>query len=183
MRVRREHIQREASLRALGMFLMIGAVAGIATFGMFTLSRGLAWLQSIYWPLLFVSGLAPPVVFWLGWGLWRLKVQARTPLLLAASVGLMLSLAAIGASGWHILGPGAACVLIICELVSRKARFVLSSQYAEIIRQTPQIKYGELIVVNVLVLYALTFLSAIPFDPPRGGHHPHRVPASQASGP
>lgn len=147
-RVRRAHLNREASVRSVGTLYCVGGLALIALpfIGFFT---------SGHRPLPLQIGTSFAVCcigilqFWTGTGLRKLKEWARKPTAVLSGLGLIS------------FPIGTAINAYILYLVfSQKGTVVFTPEYRQVISSTPAIKYRTSIAVWIL-LGLLVFVLAL----------------------
>jgi hypothetical protein len=138
--VRREHLNREASVRALGLlFCLLGAVVLLATiYALGTGSNAGLEVRSGIWGIIDVTAYTVGIVatFAVGCGLLRLRRWARVPAIILCSIGLLRI--PIGT----LLFP-----YFLYLLLSAKGRRVLAPDYAAIVVATPHINRPKTIFV------------------------------------
>ena len=151
--VRKEHIAREASVKAVGFLFILGGLltliaAAIGLLGPTAAAgdKGFVLAAGLGMGALSLAYLVS------GWGLRRLRAWARVPGIVLAVMGLL---------GFPIGTLINAYILWL--LLSRQGRMVLSADYAAVIEATPHIRYRTSIVAWVVlglivVLIVLAFL-------------------------
>jgi xanthosine utilization system XapX-like protein len=151
--IRKEHIKVEATVKSVGTLYYLGAFL-LIMFGLMTAfvpsmdkstSQGEALIISV---LVLAFGIAEGV---LAYGLRRLRSWARWPTVALAFIGLL---------GFP-LGTLISIVILV-NLLGRKATMVFSPEYKAIIAATPHVKHRtSLFVKIVLVLLLLVLISII----------------------
>ncbi len=141
--VRRDHIQHEASLKAVGLlFWLSGAMAGAAGF----LQAG----QPLWMAVLLLLAAGYIIT---GTGLRKLRSNARLPATLLATLGLL---------GFPVGTVVNAYILYL--LHSHRGQRIFAEDYAQIIALTPHIKYKTSKIVwffvGLLVLLVLFVAAA-----------------------
>jgi hypothetical protein len=148
--VRRAHLRHEARLRSVGVLYWLGAAAIVAFVGvsLATVSvrnpDGLAMTGAVVLVALLAAGV--------GWGFWSLSPWVRWP-------GTALSLLGLLAIPIGPIIHGYFLYLLWCA----KGRRVLAPDYAQVRRQTPQLRYrrsvGDWIALIVIVGVPLALLA------------------------
>ena len=142
--VRREHINHEASIKAVGFLYYLGGVgltmAGIAQ-AMLVSSGAVHPLMAL---LLLALGVAQ---FFAGWGVRGLRRWGRI-------VGGVIS--GIGLLGFPIGTVVNGYILYL--FLSRKGRTVFSPEYQDVIAATPHVKYRTSIVVWIFLALILALI-------------------------
>ena len=139
-RIRKEHINHEASVKSVGLLYFLGggflAVAGVCYLFALGISNRAEFGAAIGVLFIAVAG----VQIWTGIGLRRLKSWARIPAGVLSGLGLLA--VPIGT-----LINGYILYLLFCK----KGTMVFSEGYQRVIAETPHIKYRTSIVVWVLL--------------------------------
>lgn len=157
--IRNLHLKHETSLKGAGLLYLLGAVGVtlslVGMFGAFAFgsSRG---SSSVGGPEMLMMGLFVLIgvtQFFAGWGLRKLRPWAKVPAAILAGVS-MINIPIGTLIGGYIL----------YLLFSAKGKVVLSPEYAEIIAQTPHIRYRTprwiwitLIIVVLLIVVGIIF--------------------------
>lgn len=143
--VRNEHLKHEASIQSVGSLYYIGgAVVVFVSFAL--LIAGLAadrnGPESSIGMLLggAFMGFLGAIQLWTAHGLRRLKPSARVPATLLSCLGLLGFPVGTLINGY-----------ILYLLHSKKGRTVMSAEYAQVIAQTPHIKYKTSLIVWIFL--------------------------------
>jgi hypothetical protein len=161
--IRKEHINTEASIQAVGRLYLLGCFLTMLTFiavivgatlsrseGTFTL---ISFLPSAI-ALLCISALYGAA----GFGLRKLKPWARTVATIVSVIGLLGFPIGTLISGY-----------ILYLLWSKKGRVIFTSDYQDVIAATPHIKYKtSLLVWIILGIVILLVVAAIALPLMRG---------------
>lgn len=155
--IRKEHINHEASLRAIGALYVIG--------GVLVFVGGLFMLVPVFAPggdeALSVGGmlglaavmlLIAALNIWVGMGLRKLKPKIRIPAIVMSCLNLLN------------LGIGTIIAIYMLYLLgSRKGSTILSDDYAQIRELTPHIKVRTSIItwIALALLLGLMLLAAL----------------------
>jgi hypothetical protein len=148
-RVRRVHLNREASVRSVGTLYCVGGLALMALpfIGLFNSAHRPVPAQIAVSVALCCIGI---LQFWTGTGLRKLKEWARKPTAILSGLGLI---------GFPI---GTAINAYVLYLVfSRKGTMVFTPEYRQVIFSTPDIKYRTSIVVWVFLGLLVLVLALI----------------------
>jgi len=156
-RLRRQHLNHEVSIKALGTLCCLAA-AGISIVALImanaVLSASTERLAALVGQLVIVAG-ATLALGVLGFGLRTLRPWARVPTIVLSAIGLL---------GFPLGTLLNAYVLYL--LICRKGRFVLSARYAEVRRLTRHVKYRSAFAWIALVLLVVLIAAAIgPLNP------------------
>jgi hypothetical protein len=147
--VRREHIAHETSVKGIGfLFLLGGALTGLGGSALFHnfQTRSSGGMREIVIMLMLL--VLTVLQCWVGFGIRRLWPWARMP-------GVVFSVA-----GLLAFPVGTIFALyFLYLLLSNKGRMVFSPEYAEVIRETPHVKYRTSIWVWVVLIAFLLFLA------------------------
>jgi hypothetical protein len=154
--IRREHIQREASIRSIGVLYYFGGGALCLASVAVMVGFGLSGNRMSGLPLaglgVFILALGVFSIF-VGRGIRKLRPWARITAIVMAILGL--------------LRPPAGTLIniyILYLLFSEKGRRIFESDYPEIVAATPDVKYKTSVVVwvvlGILVLLILAGLGA-----------------------
>lgn len=150
--IRKEHIKVEATVKSVGTLYYLGAFMFIV-FGLMTAfvpsmdksaGQGEALFISVF---VLAFGIAYGV---LGYGLRRLLSWARWPTVALSFIGL------IGFPVGTLIS-----ILILVNLLGKKATLVFSPEYKDIIAATPHVKNKTSIIVKVLLVLLLLALLLI----------------------
>jgi hypothetical protein len=163
--IRSKHLKHEASLKAVGFLLFLGAV--LMTLSVVLLLAGHETLApqtwdgwiSPYWItfILLVAGCMGQYVA--GWGLRKLRPWAKFPAGILATLSLTRFPVGTVVDALGMLFGVYVLYLLFCA----KGRTVLSPAYAEIVAQTPHLRYRTprwiwialLVILMLLVGFAL----------------------------
>ena len=148
-RMRKEHINHEASVKAIGMLSITCGMVGIILGSVLTLvSLNLPNSLQESWTILIAVGifLAGLLNIWVGKGHRRLKIWSRN---LTAILWGFGTFAAPKDLAFVLLLLFLAYVLFL--LYSPKGMTVFSSEYQRVINQTPHIKYRATITIWILI--------------------------------
>ena len=129
---RREHINHETSIKAVGFLYYLGGV-GVTVAGIANLAGG----KPAFGILLLVLGAGQLVA---GWGVRALRPWARV-------LGCVLS-------GFGLLGFPIGTLInayVLYLFLSKKGRTVFAPEYQEVIEATPHVKYRTSIVVWIFL--------------------------------
>ena len=147
--IRKEHLRHEASIQGAGSLnLLTGIVLTLAVFAPLVASgEELIMNDSPAW-LAFMAGFGL-LHLAAGYNLRKLHPRARTigtlawiPALLSIPVGTVIG------------------IYVQYLLHSKKGQTILTEEYAEIRKQTPEIKYRSWLVIIVLLLFFLALIGA-----------------------
>ena len=139
-RIRMEHMNAEASVRAIGGLQIFGAVIILLVSVAMVAGGGVSGFEPMI--LLGLSVLG----FFIGRGLRNLQNWARITTAVLSLPGIMSPIT------W----------IILYYLLNRKAAFVCTPQYAAIRAATPDMKYRTSIIVKVLA-WVLILVLLMPF--------------------
>ena len=135
--IRRAHINREASIKAVGILYYLGGAGGLLV-GLAFLVGGASEINIMYTSLFLVAfGAASLAV---GWGVRALRPWGRI-------AGCVLSV--IGLLGFPIGTLINAYILYL--YLSKKGRTIFAPAYKDVIAATPHVKYRTSIVVWILL--------------------------------
>lgn len=153
-RIRREHLNHEASIKSWGFLQVVGGVLTL-TAGAFIvagiLSNGIEASLSISGAIALGALAYGGILLWLGIGLRKLRPGARIGSAILAGIGLL---------GFPIGTLINGYVLYL--LLSQKGRTIFSDAYRRVVAETPHVKYRTPIWVWILVvLVVLALLGAI----------------------
>jgi len=148
--IRREHINHEASIKAVGTLYYL-SVLGLAIAGVTAMLAGSAIARAGAEGIIagaFLIILAA-IMFVVARGLRKLRPWVRIP-----TVGL----SALGLLGFPVgtLING----YIIWLILSKKGRYILSPEYAAIVEATPQVKYRTSIIIWIFLALILLGVAA-----------------------
>lgn len=142
-RIRKEHIQHEASVKSVGFLYLLGA-AGILLIllGMLVgLSAGAGQGAGL------MGGIGTVVLLplaalqlWAGWGLRKLKRPARIASIVVSAIGLLGFPIGTLINGY-----------ILYLMLSKKGVMVFSDEYKRVIEETPHIKYRMSAVIWIIL--------------------------------
>lgn len=152
--VRNEHLKHEASIQSVGSLYYVGGVALVfASIALFitALSADRNAPESGIGVILGGCLLAflGAVQLWTAHGLRRLKPSARIPATLLSSLGLLGFPIGTLINGY-----------ILYLLHSKKGRTVMTAEYAQVIAQTPHVKYKTSIIVWIFLGLVVALLAA-----------------------
>lgn len=143
--VRKEHLKHEASIQSVGSLYYLGGAA-VLLVSIVILIGGISWssdsAESGVGMVIgaCVMGLLGGVQLWTAHGLRRLKPSARVPVTLLSGLGLLGFPFGTLINGY-----------ILYLIHSKKGCTVMSAEYAQVIAQTPHIKYKTSIIVWIFV--------------------------------
>ena len=139
--IRREHINHEASIKAVGTLYYL-SMLGLAAGGLTTIFSTAAFARSSMGGPAFGAFMLvmAAVFFTMGRGLRKLRPWVRIPTVLLSILGLLGFPLGTLINGY-----------VIWLILSKKGRLVLSPDYAAIVEATPQVKYRTSIVVWILL--------------------------------
>jgi hypothetical protein len=149
---RRRYLSHEASVKSIGLLYYLGAVGSlIGAFGVLleslsgsALGSGLAPIGAIYLLLGLLLGF-------LGRGLRRLQRWVRIPVGVLSGIGLLNFPVGTLINGY-----------ILYLVFSRKGAMVFSDAYAQVMRQTPHIRYrGSWVLLLILVLVVAAAIAVV----------------------
>ena len=162
--IRNLHLKHEASLKGVGFLYLLGAVGMILSivgiFGAFVAgsSRGASSVGGQEIVMLGIFVLVGVTQLFAGWGLRKLRPWAKVPAAILAGISL-LSIPIGTLIGAYIL----------YLLFSVKGRVVLSPEYADIVAQTPHLRYRTsrwvwiaLLVVVLLIVAGVVAVVMMP---------------------
>lgn len=153
--IRRDNLSREASIQSIGSLYVLGALvmtlatgSALVTLVFATVSAdvvsgggGFVGITSIFYVAMTAA------FWWIGLGLRRLNPAVRIWAIILSAIGLL---------GFPI---GTLINGYVLWLVSgRKAKYIFSSEYQDIIAATPHIKYKTSIVVWILLAVLVAVL-------------------------
>lgn len=149
--IRREHINHEASIKAVGTLYylsmlglaVVGLTSALSTAAVGGAGRG----GIIVGAVMVVMAVA---LFMVGRGLRTLRPWVRIPTVLLSILGLFGFPIGTLINGY-----------IIWLILSKKGRLVLSPEYAAIVEATPQVKYRTSIVVWTLLGVIVLLVAAV----------------------
>lgn len=170
--IRREHLSREATIKSVGLVAYLGGILLALGFGglLMMFAGGLAGAGGPFTPgvfeflLLFAYAVFVGVTFWVGAGLRRFRPAARIAGVLLSVLWLLISLAAVNPLTLLISICGLWCLL------GKKARYIFTPDYQQIIAATSHIRYQTSkwvwILLAVLVgLFVLAIAAAFVPSP------------------
>jgi hypothetical protein len=154
--VRREHLEREASIQALALlFYLIGGLTLIATvFALATRSNAGLEIRPAVWGIVdvlaYTAGIAATVA--VGYGLRRLRSWVRVPAIVLGIIG------SLSFPFGTLIFP-----YFLYVLLSAKGKRVLAPDYAAVVAATPSMRYPRSVVAWTLaaVLIAVIALRAV----------------------
>jgi len=145
--IRREHINHEASIKAVGLLYYLGGVlvtfAALASLFAATGQHVTAVLRAV----LLVLGVAQVFA---GWGVRALEPWGRILGAIVSVVGLLSFPVGTVINGY-----------ILYLYFSKKGRTIFSPQYKDVIAATPHIKYRTSIIVWILVAVLLAVVGLV----------------------
>ena len=156
--IRTQHLKHEASIKGVGFLYLLGGVAvALSLVGLFALFGKMSSLSGhamggrelIVTGMLGLIGVAQ---FISGWGLRKLRPWAKVPA--AVLAGLSLLSIPVGT----LLGG-----YTLYLLFSAKGRVVLSPDYAEIVAQTPHLRYRTPLWIWIALLVILLLVVGLAF--------------------
>lgn len=156
--IRTQHLKHEASIKGVGFLYLLGGVAvALSLVGLFALfgkmsslsGRAMGGRELIVTGMLGLIGVAQ---FISGWGLRKLRPWAKVPA--AVLAGLSLLSIPVGT----LLGG-----YTLYLLFSAKGRVVLSPDYAEIVAQTPHLRYRTPLWIWIALLVILLLVVGLAF--------------------
>lgn len=156
-KIRREHLNHEANIKAVGVLYLLSATIGFLAGALF-LFVSFSAAQSEF-PVAFGVGMAVFMIalsvfyVWIGRGLRSLNPVVRIPAAVLSALGLLGFPIGTLINGY-----------ILYLLLSRKGTMVFSDEYKQIIADTPYIKYHISIIVWIalaLLLAAIALVIAI----------------------
>lgn len=143
--IRRNHIEHEASVKSVGLlywlggaFLLLAAIVQLIDLNKSGVPLGIG--LSVFFLLL------ASLQFWIGSGLRKLKGWSRIPAGIMAGIGLLGFPVGTLVNGY-----------ILYLLCGKKGSVVFSPSYAEVIQETPNVKYKTSKVVWI-VLFVFVLL-------------------------
>jgi len=151
--IRFEHIKRETSIRSIGLlYYLSGVVMTLAAIGLFVAAVDGS-------PIVWVWALGPAYLLFgvlsifLARGLRKLQRWARTTTLVMAGIGLLAFPVGTLLNGY-----------ILYLLLSQQGKRIFEPDYAQIVADTPHVKYRTSIVVwialGILVLAIVALLAS-----------------------
>lgn len=153
--IRRDHIQQEASIKAVGSLYYLSTIgmliAGLTSIFMSGSSPSFGTNSTIGGALFlaFAAGM-----FMVGRGLRKLAPWAKIPTVALSVLGLF------GFPFGTLINA-----YILWLILSKKGRFILSPEYASIVAVTPQVKYRTSIIVWIFLGLILVLLLAAVIVP------------------
>lgn len=152
--VRNEHLKHEASIQSIGSLYYVGGAAVVfASLALFVAGLGADrnGPESSVGMLLGGGflGFLGAIQLWTAHGLRRLKPTARVPATLLSCLGLLGFPVGTLINGY-----------ILYLLHSKKGRTVMTVEYAQVIAQTPHIKYKTSIIVWIFLGLVVALLLA-----------------------
>lgn len=161
--IRRDHIKHEASIKSIGTLYYLGG--GLTLLGMGAvlfgaLSGGTVRNDLIALVPILVAIAVSVAMLWLAYGLRALQPWSRIPTALLAAIGLLgfpLGTLINGYIMWLVL--------------SKRGKFILSAEYADIVAATPHVKYRTSIVVWIflgLIVLAIGAAILVPLFARKG---------------
>lgn len=152
--VRNEHLKHEASIQSVGSLYYVGGAAVVfASIALFitALSADRNAPESGIGVILggCLLGFLGTFQLWTAHGLRRLKPSARIPATLLACLGLLGFPIGTLINGY-----------ILYLLHSKKGRTVMTAEYAQVIAQTPHVKYKTSIIVWIFLGLVVALLAA-----------------------
>ncbi len=152
--IRRQHLNHEASIKAIGALYYLGAIGliGLGITGI--VGSGSEGAATKILLVVFALGMGG-LYFWIGHGLRGLQSRAKIPAVILAVIGLLGFPIGTLINGY-----------ILYLLLSAKGTMVFSDEYKQIIADTPDIKYRTSIIVWVFLglivaLVAAAFIAAM----------------------
>jgi hypothetical protein len=142
--IRRAHISREASIKAVGFLYYLGAAIGVIAGGAFLTSGADSTGPLVAFMLAF--GIAGLVV---GWGVRALRRWGQVAGCVMAVFGLF---------GFPVGTVINGCILYL--FLSKKGRTVFSPEYREVIAATPHVRYRTSIIVWIFLVLVIALLGA-----------------------
>ena len=162
--IRRQHLNHEASIKAIGGLYLLGAMIWLAlaigvvvtvlagpgfNFGP-TFPAPASWVSLMLGFFIVIPGIA-------GWGLRTLRPWGRWMAVLISVVMIALS---IWSPGIGVLLSGYVLYLLLCK----KGQMVFSQEYQQIIQQTPHVRIKTSAVTwVVLILFIVGMISLLVY--------------------
>lgn len=159
--IRREHLSHEASIRAMGLLFLLGAVlltlyvvAGgfMGVLALIAIAQGQANADLVGIGILvgiFVLVILITILqWWVGLGLRRLDHRVRTPAIALSALGLLGFPVGTLINGYFLY-----------LLLSKKGKYILTPQYQAIRAATPHIRYRTSIVVWIFLILLIVVLA------------------------
>jgi hypothetical protein len=156
--IRRRYIKHEVSVQSIGvLYYLGGGMMALASFGLLVAAVSASKTPAVEMTIGIFYGLFAAAFITVGRGLRTLRPWVRIP------VGILSGIGLLGVPLGTLIN-GYILYLIFCE----KGSTVFSPQYAEVIRQTPHVKYRTALwlwillavliaIVVVVIVSALTF--------------------------
>ncbi|HAV64940.1 MAG TPA: hypothetical protein DCY13_21535 [Verrucomicrobiales bacterium] len=157
--IRQDHINHEASVKAVGILYLIGGTFGlIGSLGLFVMLSSTTTGDGPAESVVFTGGVAAVLLvfcgvqFAAGLGLRRLRNWARIVAAILSALGLLSFPVGTLINGY-----------ILYLLLSKKGQMVFSEEYRQIIAQTPHIRYRTSTIVWIVlgILVALILFFAV----------------------
>ena len=147
--IRLTHLGHEAAIKSIGLLYYFSAFAVMLSAAAYAMQIS---IEPIAVNFTFALGLLGLGIFqfWIAVQVRRLRSSARIPIIIFSIIGLM---------GFPIGTVISAYILYV--ILCKKGRYILSEEYAEIVRATPDIKHHTSIVIWLLLIFFLMFIAAV----------------------
>ena len=172
--IRSQHLKHEASLKAVGFLFYLGAVfstlsvVGMAAFLGPMRTRSESAADSRSWMMMMVGvGAAIGIgQFASGWGLRKLRPWAKfsAGLLVTISLARLYPIMTLAGVIGVLFG-----IYILYLLFSIKGRTILSPGYADIVAQTPHLRYRTPLWIWIVLLVVVLVVLGLPIFSPGAG--------------
>ena len=147
--IRRNYIKHEASVKSVGLLYWLGGVLLLFAALAGLVSSGESGMLASTGFSLFLLVLAI-LQFWIGRGLRKLKRWSRIPAGIMSGIGLL---------GFPV-GTLVNCYILYL-ICGKKGSFVFSTSYAEIIQETPHVKYKTSKAIWIILLAFVLLLGGL----------------------
>lgn len=154
-RLREEHINVEATIKSVGFLYFLGAFIvlcfAFGAWGSLISGTGSLWMTLLITALGLLQG-------WIGYGLRRLRRAAQIPATVFSVLGLLA----------FPLGT-VINLYILSQLLSKKAAFVLTPEYHQIIATTPHVKRKTskaawIVLLAIIGLLVVCYILSMSLD-------------------